>query len=168
MSVGVQDQLIEIQQLLALEGMLLDERRYDEWLDLFTQDTSYVMPVPVNRTRTSRPSGRQLNLLEETMSTLRLRTTRAVMDTAWSEHPQSRTVHLVTNVLIREVISNDKLAVRSAFLIYRHRLATEVEMFAGYRDDVVRRGADGRWRIHRRVIHLAANTMPGKNLSVFF
>ncbi|WP_284981537.1 hypothetical protein [Arthrobacter sp. efr-133-TYG-118] len=46
------------------------------------------------------------------------------------------------------------------------RLADEVEIFAGHPDDILSgAGGDG-WRIRRPVIHLAANTMPGKNLSV--
>jgi hypothetical protein len=101
MTAQIQDHVTDIQQLFAHEAMLLDEGRYDEWLELFTEDVAYVMPVPVNRTKNFRPPERQLNLLEETLTSLRTRAARAKMDTAWSEHPRSRTVRMVTNVLVR-------------------------------------------------------------------
>ena len=60
-----------------------------------------------------------------------------------------------------------ELDVRSGFLLYRSRLETEVELFCGHRDDVLRRAGAG-LEIARRTIVLAANVLPGKNLSVFF
>ena len=35
----------EIEEFLYREAELLDERRYEEWLDLFTEDTHYFMPM---------------------------------------------------------------------------------------------------------------------------
>src|SRR3989442_4555191 len=36
----------EIEEFLYREADLLDERRFAEWLDLFTQDAHYLMPMP--------------------------------------------------------------------------------------------------------------------------
>ena len=38
----------EIEQLLYREAELLDARRYEDWLDLFTEDTRYWMPMRRN------------------------------------------------------------------------------------------------------------------------
>ena len=43
------DLLREVEQFLYHEARLLDERRYHEWLDLFTEDTHYWMPTRFNR-----------------------------------------------------------------------------------------------------------------------
>ena len=39
------DLMREIEDLLYLEADLVDERRYDQWLDLFTEDVNYWMPL---------------------------------------------------------------------------------------------------------------------------
>src|SRR5207237_4759690 len=38
----------EVEDLLYREAELLDERRYEEWLDLFTDDVQYWMPMRRN------------------------------------------------------------------------------------------------------------------------
>jgi len=38
----------DIEDFLYHEAELLDERRYEEWLDLFTEDTHYFMPMRRN------------------------------------------------------------------------------------------------------------------------
>ena len=42
----------EVEQFLYTEAALLDAHRYEEWLDLFTDDTHYFMPL--RRTRSKR------------------------------------------------------------------------------------------------------------------
>ena len=39
------EQKREIEELLYREAHLLDEHRFDEWLDLFTDDVEYVIPL---------------------------------------------------------------------------------------------------------------------------
>ena len=46
----------EVEDFLYREADLLDERRYEEWLDLFTEDARYWMPMRRNVPATS-PSG---------------------------------------------------------------------------------------------------------------
>ena len=38
----------EVEDFLYHEAELLDERRYEEWLDLFTEDVHYWMPMRRN------------------------------------------------------------------------------------------------------------------------
>ena len=61
----------------------------------------------------------------------------------------------------------DEYDVTSSFLLYRTRLETDLNLFAGRREDVLRRTRDG-WRIARRKILLDQNVVLAKNLSVFF
>ena len=55
----------------------------------------------------------------------------------------------------------------TAFLVFRSHLETDQNLFAGSREDTLRR-VDGEWKIAKRVILLDANVLPDKNLSVFF
>ena len=42
---------LEVEDFLYHEARLLDERRFHEWLDLFTEDVVYWMPTRSNRLR---------------------------------------------------------------------------------------------------------------------
>ena len=44
---------LSVQQFLFSEARLLDERRFDDWLALFSDDAIYWMPVRHNRLRES-------------------------------------------------------------------------------------------------------------------
>src|SRR3546814_11557379 len=43
-----------VEDFLSYEGELLDERRFDEWLELFTEDARYWMPLARNRSEERR------------------------------------------------------------------------------------------------------------------
>jgi 3-phenylpropionate/cinnamic acid dioxygenase small subunit len=86
---------------------------------------------------------------------------------AWAEDPPSRTRHLVTNVQVRRRSASDEFDVTSSFLLYRTRLETDLNLFAGRREDMLRKTGEG-WRIARRKILLDQNVVLAKNLSVFF
>jgi biphenyl 2,3-dioxygenase beta subunit len=73
----------------------------------------------------------------------------------------------VTNVQVRPRGEGAEYDVSSNFLLYRTRLETDLNLFAGRREDVLRRTQDG-WRIAKRTILLDQNVVLAKNLSVFF
>ena len=45
----------EVERFLAMETRLLDEQKFEDWLDLFTDDAVYRMPVRMNPWRSSSP-----------------------------------------------------------------------------------------------------------------
>ena len=169
-SVGV-DVQHEIEQFLYFEARLLDERRFREWWQLFTDDVHYWMPVRYNRQfreldkETGRPG--ELAHFEEDKLSLYQRVYRLGTAMAWAEDPPSRTRHLISNVWARPADTENELYVQSAFIVYRNRGDYEVDIWAGRRDDVIRR-VDGCLQIARREILLDQATILSKNLSVFF
>jgi biphenyl 2,3-dioxygenase beta subunit len=58
--------------------------------------------------------------------------------------------------------------VESNFLCYRNRLETEVDIWVGERQDVLRNVGPRKWQIARRYVLLDQNVILSKNLSVFF
>src|SRR5699024_7136423 len=86
---------------------------------------------------------------------------------AWAEDPPSRTRHLVTNVTVRER-EDGMLQVRSAFLVYRNRLHTEVDIYAGGRTDVIRRDGVHGFEVVKRTLLFEQNVLLMKNISTFF
>jgi 3-phenylpropionate/cinnamic acid dioxygenase small subunit len=64
----------------------------------------------------------------------------------------------------------DEYLVRTNFLLYRGRLQREVDLFAGVREDLLRRSpeAEHGWLIARRKVTLDQAVLLAKNLSIFF
>ena len=60
------------------------------------------------------------------------------------------------------------MLVRSRFLCYTQRLASEVNIFVGKRDDVLRRDPDTGWKIAKRHILLDQNILLAKVITTFF
>jgi len=164
------DLLREVEQFLYAEARLLDERRFHEWLELFTPDIHYWMPTRSNRmlndldNELSKPG--ELAYFDDTLLMLRGRVARLDTGMAWAEDPPSRTQRLLTNVQI-DAVEGDEVKVHLGFLIQRCRNETEEDLFIGYRDDVLRR-VDGGFKIAKRKIVLGQNVLSAKNLSIFF
>ena len=160
---------LELTQFYIREAWLLDERKFQEWLGLFTEDVLYFMPRRKNVPR--RESHREvtplgdLALIEDDKRYLEMRVARLETGMAWAEDPPSRTRHLVGN-LVAEPLDSGEVQAKTAFLVYRSHLETDHQLLAGSREDVLRR-IDGAWKVAKRTIVLDANVLLDKNLSIF-
>jgi 3-phenylpropionate/cinnamic acid dioxygenase small subunit len=173
----------EVEQFLYREARLLDERRFHEWLELFTEDVHYWMAGRRNRyPKTSKAiaildpdryvdedltEDDELAILDENKHTLEARVARLDTGMAWAEDPPSRTRHLLTNIEIEPGNPGSELQVHSNFIVYRSRSETEQDFYVGARRDVLR-WADGAWKIARRRLILDQNVLLAKNVSIFF
>lgn len=160
----------EIEAFLYYEAELLDDRRYREWLDLWTDDAHYWMPI-----RSTRAQGREYDELtkpwensyfDDDKPTLEQRVAKLETRFSWSEEPPSRTRHLITNIRIRKGSSPDELIVKCNFLVYRTRLSYDEDKWIGEREDILRR-VDGAWKIAERKVFVDEAVLKSKNLSVF-
>lgn len=173
----------DIEQFLYREARLLDERRFHDWLRLFTEDVHYRMAARSNRyPRSSKAIAaldadrvaeedmageEELGLFDEDIRTLTARVARLDTGMAWAEDPPSRTRHLITNIEIASDASESELTVHSNFIVYRSRGETEQDFYVGARQDRLRR-VDGTWKIANRRMVLDQNVLTAKNLSIFF
>src|ERR1700720_3842245 len=178
-----EDVLREVEQFLYREARLLDERRFREWLELFTDDVRYWMGARSNRyPRTSKAIAilspnryveddhtreDELSIFDETKETLGGRVARLETGMAWAEDPPSRTRHLITNIEVAGGEAGPELTVHSNFMVYRSRAETEQDFYVGARQDLLRR-VDGGLKIARRKLTLDQNVLAAKNLSIFF
>jgi 3-phenylpropionate/cinnamic acid dioxygenase small subunit len=157
-------------QFYIHEAWLLDDRKFHDWLELFTDDVFYFMPRRRNVHRKDLAQEftevGDLAIFEDDITYLRMRVERLGTGTAWAEDPPSRTRHLVGNLVVKP-LANGEVQARTAFILYRSHHETEENIFAGSREDVLRQVA-GQWKIARRTIVLDANVILAKNLSVFF
>jgi 3-phenylpropionate/cinnamic acid dioxygenase small subunit len=170
LEVARRDLWYELMQFYIHEAWLLDDRKFHDWLELFTDDVFYFMPRRRNVQRKELAQELtqvgDLAIFEDDKTYLRMRVERLETGMAWAEDPPSRTRHLVGN-LVAERLPNGEVQAKTAFILYRSHHETEENIFAGSREDVLRQVA-GQWKIARRVIVLDANVILAKNLSVFF
>jgi 3-phenylpropionate/cinnamic acid dioxygenase small subunit len=160
----------EAEEFLYQEASLLDERRYEDWLALLTDDIHYWMPI--RRTTTARDVDNEFTkpgamaFFDDDKNTLTLRVQRLGVGRAWAEDPPSRTRHLVSNVRIISV-EGGELTVSVNFQLYRSRLNSEEDSWIGRREDLLRR-EDGVLKLARRYIFLEQTVILSQNMSNFF
>src|SRR5260370_23241135 len=166
----------EIEDFLYREADLLDERHYDEWLALLTEDVRYWMPMRRNvkvddLEREFTRKGGDISWFDEGKETRTRRVRQIQTGIHWAEEPVSRISHLLSNIRLIEVNPSSaepaEVSVRCRFLVYRNRVETETDIFVGKREDLLRR-VGGDWQIARRKILLGPNVLLSKNLTFFF
>jgi dibenzofuran dioxygenase subunit beta len=159
----------EIEQFLYDEAELLDDGRFYDWLELFTDDTRYWLPVREtlqDRRDGLHPEGPPtVALMDDDKMFLTKRVKRLDTGLAHAETPPSRTRRFISNVRIREQ-PDGELVVRSNFLIYQARQEQTDYQFFGQREDRLRK-TGGTWRIAQRKIVLDHTVLP-RAISTFF
>lgn len=123
------------------ETTALNDERYNEWLDLLTDDYDYTMPMPVLRDNPDQPRYSETSLLAwESIHSLRLRFKRLESDFAWADHPPAFVRRHVTSVRIadRQLARPDEVAVNSDVIAFRARAPEGAQVISAARHDVVR------------------------------
>ena len=162
----------EIEQFLYHEAELIDERRYTEWIDLLAEDIHYHMPIRRNFKfgewdRENSDSESEISWFDEGKRTLAGRVRQINTGVHWAEEPPSRVRHIISNVQVDD-IQGDEVKVRSRFFVWTQRLADEVNMFVGKRDDILRRDPETGWKVAKRTILLDQNVLLSKVITTFF
>ncbi|KUJ69504.1 hypothetical protein ACZ90_11535 [Streptomyces albus subsp. albus] len=165
--------LCEVQHFLHREARLLDREAYREWLDLLTDDVHYWVPGIQYRGRAD-PEGRhapdRMAYFDDTKQTLAARVDRLTADTAWSENPPTRHLHLIGNIEVYPAPPGapGHLTVHSVFTNHRGQWEDDAAVVLGRREDLLRRGPDGGLLLARRAVYLQHALLPAKNINTFF
>ncbi len=168
------DLMREIEDFLHVEADLLDERHYEAWLDLFTEDVRYWMPIRKNVAFEDRAKETtaedDIAWIDDDKLTLSKRVQQLLTGIHWAEEPVSRVSHVVSNIRLAEPVAQiaegASALVKCRFLVYRNRLETETDLLVGRREDTLRR-VGGQLKIARRKILIEQSTLLAKNLTVF-
>ncbi len=151
----------EFRRLVEREARLLDQRRYDEWLNMYAAECIYWVPS----TPQAGDPRREVSVMFDDRRRLEDRIYRLRTGFAWSQAPASRTVRLITNVEVFAAAQKDARMLRCNFLISEFwgdetRVLTG---WAGYR--MVREAAGpssaisgeasvGNWKIQAKQVNL--------------
>jgi 3-phenylpropionate/cinnamic acid dioxygenase small subunit len=158
----------EILEFLYREAAHLDNNEFAAWVELCAEDIHYVMPVRTTQFRARGSGFEEVSFFDENINSLRTRVARLQTGSAWAETPPSRTRHFLTNVLVKATERPDEFAVAANFLVTRTRAEQAYQMFAGRREDLLRRLAPSEYRIARRRILIDQTVITSTNLSVLF
>src|SRR5262249_8441743 len=133
-----------VEQFLFHQSELLDGKHWAAYIDLFTVDGLYWMPVLPEQTEwTDSPS-----IFAEDRRMMEIRMGRVSHPNAWSQAAQWGTSHVVGNVVI-ESADGDEINVRSRFHMIELR-RDNIRQFAGtYRHKLRRSGEDFRIALQR-------------------
>jgi 3-phenylpropionate/cinnamic acid dioxygenase small subunit len=154
------------------EARLLDNRQYQQWLALVSEEVSYLMPSRVNVQVNNRERGnehmisveRELEdadsqgcpIREENYIHLMVRVERAFKVNSWSENPPARTRRIVGNIELMG-LEGEELSVLSNFHLYYARPGSDNYIYSGQRRDTLLQLEDGYRIKHRQVVMDYAN-----------
>jgi len=127
-----------VEQFLYRQAELLDGKRWQDYVDLFTEDGVYWMPArPEDTTWDGVPS-----IFAEDKNLMTVRMGRVQHPDAWSQRPLWGTNHVVGNVMVERVGANEDVVVRSRFHMMELR-RDNVRHFAGSYVHHLKKTSDG-------------------------
>jgi 3-phenylpropionate/cinnamic acid dioxygenase small subunit len=113
----------EVVRFIYREARLLDEKRFDEWYELFTDDAYYWVPLVPGQTD---PLAHN-SLAYEDKLLLKLRIERLKQPTAYSQKPASRCLHVLQAPDVEQ--TDGGFTVRTPF-IYTETRGDESQRYA--------------------------------------
>lgn len=133
-----------VEQFLYAQSELLDNKHWQDYIDLFAEDGVYWMPVTPEQTDwEGEPS-----IFAEDRRLMAVRMGRVTHPNAWSQAPMWATNHVIGNMVIESETAKE-VVVRSRFHMMELR-RDSVRHFGGtYRHTLVKKGDDFRIRLQR-------------------
>jgi benzoate/toluate 1,2-dioxygenase subunit beta len=127
-----------VEQFLYRQAELLDAKRWEEWIALFTDDGVYWMPPERSYTTWDGT----VAIFAEDKNLMNVRMGRVLHPDAWSQRPLWETNHVVSNVVIESQKPNGDVVARSRFHMLELR-RDDVRHFAGSYRHELKRTKDG-------------------------
>lgn len=157
-----------VERFLFEESALLDSRRFEEWLALFTADAVYEAPMQMTR---EEQAGSHLSahgrIFWDSKETLAIRVQRLRTEYAWAEQPPSRTRHYVTNLRV-DPCPDGTISACCNLLVYRNRGEDpSFDLYAAERRDVLVPAEPEGFRIQHRWIAVDQSNLSGNAMSIF-
>ncbi len=131
--------LTDLQRFVEHEVRLLDEQRFEEWLDLFADDGIYWVPAKAGQ----ESPRNHVSLFYDDKPTLKIRIQRLRHPAIHSQNPRSQTVRLVSNFRLERPAQDPSLyLVLSKFIMFEDRPDHERRLFAGHYSHTLRATSD--------------------------
>ena len=136
---------MSVEQFLYHEARLLDTQQLEAWLELFTDDATYWVPLERNQKDPLETS----SIIHDDRMLLELRVKQARHPRAHARQPLARTVHQVGNVMVSEE-SADEVTVNSTLQLVEFR-SEKQRLYGALVGHRLRRAGDSFRIAHKRV-----------------
>lgn len=149
----------EVTQLLSREVILLDRHRWEEWLDLFTEDAVYWVPSWASEEETTTDPELELNLIYlKDRGGLEDRVFRIETGDSYASVPLDRTVHIVSNIIV-EKADGDTIEVAANCIV--HSFGKKGGMTRASQYEFILKRIDGALKIARKKITFIDDRIEG-------
>ena len=176
------EQQLSLEQFYFSEARLLDNRQFQQWLALLSEDIQYIVPSRHNPLVDNRERGtedmlsvqRELDdadsmgcpLREENLIHLSLRVERAYKMNSWSENPPARTRRIVGNVELMQT-DGERLSLISNFHLHYSRPGCNNTLYSGQRRDTLIANGDS-YKIAHRVVVMDYSIIEAPTMGLLF
>ena len=155
----------EAEEFLYEEARLLDEGRLAEWLELFTDDGVYWIPLVDNSDPGLEPS-----ILYDDKAQLVQRVHQILHGPHHAQRPPSRTVHLVSNVKVVQKESEQDEVIGCNIVVFEVRPGGPEQLGLGTQRSIAAHCEyclrhQGAWRIRSKKVLLVDRDLPIYNLT---
>lgn len=154
----------ECAKVLFTEARYLDQRKWDEWLSLYTEDAVYWVPAWETEHEYVQDPTRQVSLIYyPDRNGLDDRIFRIKTGLSAASTPLPRTAHLISNIVV-EPINDSEVLVHSSWQCtgFRHKT---VNVFGGHYEHKLRKSESG-WKIAGKKI-IVINDVIGDTMDVY-
>ncbi|MGI9278846.1 MAG: aromatic-ring-hydroxylating dioxygenase subunit beta [Endozoicomonas sp.] len=171
----------QVEQFYFREARMLDNRQYQQWLGLLTEDIIYRIPgrhaafadPKKKETEAFLDVGQELSqgldtpLRDENLLILSVRVMRAFKQNSWTDNPPARTRRFVSNIEVLPDSKPDEFKVYSNLMLSYSRHQKDNYLYTAQREDQLRL-VNGEMKIARREVILDWNVITAPSLSLFF
>lgn len=135
---------MNVEQFLYYEARLLDTGQYEAWLELFTDDATYWLPLE----RDQKDPYETSSIVHDDRTLLELRVKQARHPRAHARQPLARTVHQVGNILVEEGKGEIKVSSTLQLVEFRNE---KLRLYGALVEHRLRRAGDSFRIAHKRV-----------------
>ena len=132
------------EQFLYHEARLLDTQQLEAWLELFTDDATYWVPLEQDQKDPLETS----SIIHDDRTLLELRVKQARHPRAHARQPLARTVHQVGNVMVEEDRNEIKVSSTLQLIEFRNE---KQRLYGALVEHRLRRAGEGFRIAHKRV-----------------
>lgn len=150
---------VATEDLIYREARLLDEKKWQDWLALYTEDALFWMPSWAGEYETISDPELELNLIYlKDRSHLEDRVFRLETGESFASVPMARTVHVVGGVTV-DAVDNAEIRARASWIVHSYGIHGGITR-GGWYEYTLRRGGDT-LRIARKKITMIDDKLVG-------
>ena len=156
---GIDREQFEV--FLIHEGRLLDERRFEEWMELFTERGVYWVPATPDQT----DPYQQASLFFDDRDLMKTRIERLRHPRIHIQTPPSRSNHIVSNIVVEEADEKNNVYLGSSSMIMSECRLDIQRHFSGRQYHRLER-AGASFRIRMKRVHLINCDAPFEAMAI--